>query len=431
MAKKRSIKVISQSGHNYKATPTIMLKGQWLKELGFDIGDYVSITCENGKLVITLNQDQRYQFRREVRNLVKWYNYISQITRMFDKDLHQEYVFCSYLAKLLPGDPKIEFNLDNRVKLEYYQLAKTFEGAIELEDQAGSWAPTNPKKAGAKKEKMSPLEEIIQRINEEFMGEFTDADRVIVETLYNKMKKDANVQKAAQTDDRVVYDRSVFPGIFDETAMAAYAENTEAYRQLFLDAKKYHAVQAALADNHFMFWRIGMQTFYGPAFICDLGEIANEMLPYTKSAFERYFEDYTTWEIKPSNVWYEERTDFSRKAIGTDRVSHKEVRGYELLQGCDIFEGELLGGCLESIYDMLTATRYEDEREVCERYNLFPSQEEWQGKIMFLETSEEKPTPILVREMLMVIEKTGAFDVINGIIIGKPQDEMYYNEYTI
>ena len=30
-----------------------MLKGQWLKELGFDIGDYGSITCENGKLVIT------------------------------------------------------------------------------------------------------------------------------------------------------------------------------------------------------------------------------------------------------------------------------------------------------------------------------------------------------------------------------------------
>lgn len=53
MAKKSSIKVISQSGHNYKATPTIMLKGQWLKELGFDIGDYVSISCENGKLVIT------------------------------------------------------------------------------------------------------------------------------------------------------------------------------------------------------------------------------------------------------------------------------------------------------------------------------------------------------------------------------------------
>lgn len=49
----RSMKVISQSGYNYKETPTIMLKGQWLKELGFEIGNYVSVSCENGKLIIT------------------------------------------------------------------------------------------------------------------------------------------------------------------------------------------------------------------------------------------------------------------------------------------------------------------------------------------------------------------------------------------
>lgn len=30
-----------------------MLKGMWLKELGFDIGDYISVTCEDGKLIIT------------------------------------------------------------------------------------------------------------------------------------------------------------------------------------------------------------------------------------------------------------------------------------------------------------------------------------------------------------------------------------------
>lgn len=54
MAKKnRSIKVYGMSGYKYQSTPTIMLKGNWLKELGFDIGDYVSISCENDKLVIT------------------------------------------------------------------------------------------------------------------------------------------------------------------------------------------------------------------------------------------------------------------------------------------------------------------------------------------------------------------------------------------
>ena len=49
----RSMKVHEQSGYNYKATPTIILKGQWLKEMGFEVGDYISVSCEDGKLIIT------------------------------------------------------------------------------------------------------------------------------------------------------------------------------------------------------------------------------------------------------------------------------------------------------------------------------------------------------------------------------------------
>ena len=56
--KNRSMKVYSQNGRNYKATPTIILKGQWLGEMGFAIGDYISVSCENGKLVITLDTER-------------------------------------------------------------------------------------------------------------------------------------------------------------------------------------------------------------------------------------------------------------------------------------------------------------------------------------------------------------------------------------
>ena len=196
-----------------------------------------------------LSQEHRYQFRREVRAFAKWYNYISQITRMFDKELHKEYVLCSYLGKLLPADPAPEFDLDNRVKLEYYRLEKTYEGAIELDEKTGEWQATNPKKAGGKQDRLSPLDEIIAKINEEFFGEFTDADRVMVDTLYSKMRKDAKVRKAAKSNDRQVYERSLFPGIFDTTAQEAYLENTEAYEQLFLDAEKYRSIQQALADR--------------------------------------------------------------------------------------------------------------------------------------------------------------------------------------
>ena len=70
MAKKRSIKVYGQSGYKYQETPTIMLKGMWLKELGFDIGDYISVTCEDGRLVITPEAEY---MEREMKALQKRY----------------------------------------------------------------------------------------------------------------------------------------------------------------------------------------------------------------------------------------------------------------------------------------------------------------------------------------------------------------------
>lgn len=181
--------------------------------------------------------------------------------------------------------------------------------------------------------------------------------------------------------------------------------------------------------NHLMFYKLGLQTFYGPAFITDLGEIADEMLPYTKQTFTRYFQDYKSWIIQPSDIWYEERIDFSKHALGTNRISHQELHGYELLQGKTEFEGELLGGCLESIFKILSRTEVPSEYDICKKYSIFPDQALWQNKILFLETCEAKSKPEKVREMLQIIEDTGAFQSIAGVMIGKPQDETYYQEY--
>ena len=55
MAKKnvRNMKVCGQSGYKYETVPAITLKGKWLEELGFHLGDYVRVKCENGQLIIT------------------------------------------------------------------------------------------------------------------------------------------------------------------------------------------------------------------------------------------------------------------------------------------------------------------------------------------------------------------------------------------
>lgn len=180
--------------------------------------------------------------------------------------------------------------------------------------------------------------------------------------------------------------------------------------------------------NHFMLNKVGIKTFYGQAFLPDVCELSKEMLPYSKHFFEELINNGEIKEIYSSDVWYNEREDFSEKAIGISMEEHHND-GFELIRGNAKFEGKILGGCLDSIFDIFDNSRYEDTVYLCQKYNLFPSLDEWKNKILLLETSEERPKPELFRKMILKLEEYGIFDVISGLIIGKPQNEEYYEEY--
>ena len=199
-----------------------------------------------------LNQEQRYQFRKLCRTFVKWYGYITQIARMFDKQMHNEYIFCSYLAKVIPADPSVPFALGDRVKLEYYNLEKTFEGSIGLvKEEKGIYESARLKKPVKMEETLSPLEQVIEKINEQYMGNFTEGDKVVITTLHQKLKNNKKLVKSAQTDGRQIFEKNIFPQLFDDAAQEAYSESIETYTKLFEDAGKYRAIMGALA--HAMF----------------------------------------------------------------------------------------------------------------------------------------------------------------------------------
>lgn len=180
--------------------------------------------------------------------------------------------------------------------------------------------------------------------------------------------------------------------------------------------------------NHLMLHKVGINTFYGQAFLPDICELDDEMLPYTKDYFEELLATGTIKEVHPSDIWYKSRTDFTPDAIG-QKMSHYHNSGFELLQGCSNFSGKILGGCIDSLYDLFNNDRYEDSVEICNKYGLFPSGDDWEEKILLLETSEELPSPEKYSAMLYSLKYTGIFNRIRGILIGKPMDEKYFNEY--
>ena len=180
--------------------------------------------------------------------------------------------------------------------------------------------------------------------------------------------------------------------------------------------------------NHFMLYKVGVSSFYGQSFLSDICELSHEMLPYTKKAFEELIMTGSISQIKPSDVWYEERKEYGKAQVGIPLKEHPD-HGFELLQGEPVFSGKILGGCICTIYDMFDGGRYADMPKMCKKYGLFPDREEWKGKILLLESSEEKPEPQKYRKALEYIKDAGVFDVVSGVLVGKPMDNTYAAEY--
>lgn len=180
--------------------------------------------------------------------------------------------------------------------------------------------------------------------------------------------------------------------------------------------------------NHLMLHKVGLNTFYGQSFLSDICELSHEMLPYTEEYFRELIRTGRIREIRPSPLWYECRENYGPDQIGVKLKAHPD-RGFELLQGPAVFSGKILGGCIDTLFDFFDPGRYADSPALCQAYGLFPALEDWRGRILLLESSEEKMSPAAYEKALRTLKETGVFTVIQGLLIGKPIDETYYDEY--
>ena len=182
-------------------------------------------------------------------------------------------------------------------------------------------------------------------------------------------------------------------------------------------------------NNHLMLNKLGLSTFYGPCLLTDFAELDKEMLPYTKQYFEKFFMNESSFEITSSPKWYYDRESYGIEEVGKPRKSQKEQHGFEVLNGKGEITGKLYGGCLESLYDAYTGERHGDENEIYTRYDILPTLDNWKEKILFIETSEEKMHPNKLKIILNFFKNNKVLESVKGVIVGKPIDEKYYEEY--
>lgn len=168
--------------------------------------------------------------------------------------------------------------------------------------------------------------------------------------------------------------------------------------------------------SNLIMYKANLMSYYGPALLSEFAE-NGAMHDYTKNyIFDTLFKTGKVI-IESSNQWTNDRIDWTDASKDNDfrRMSNEE-HGFEILQGGGSFSGELIGGCME-VLNMIIGT------------DIWPLIDKWENKVLFLETSEGKPSPDEVAYFLRHLSALGIINKLNGIIIGKPKGETYYEEY--
>ena len=198
-----------------------------------------------------LGEEDRYTARDYIRKFNGAYSYITQLVRLHDKDLFNEYQYTLHLARLLPHPNENEFvDIEDKIKLEYASLNETFRGAIVLDEKPTILTPTKGLAPKVPNKKTDTLQSIIDKVNERFNGNFTDSDRVIIEGIYQMFMKDSDVKKFkkyAKDNSTEMFVQSLFPDKFKDIVTQCFLDNNDSFAKLFNDPDFYNKVQESMA----------------------------------------------------------------------------------------------------------------------------------------------------------------------------------------
>ena len=205
-----------------------------------------------------LVEDEQFKVRSLMKNFIRFYAYMAQVVRTFDRELYKTYIFAEFFYRVIPKKAYEKVDLTNKLALINNKLTETFSGAIELRPSEKD-KMVNPEKGTQGKkpeEKTDLLANIIEKINIMYAGKFTEADRVIVETIYDKMVKSGKaLKKQAKNNDAQMFETSIFPKEFDKVAQKCYMEQMDAFSKLFEDEQFYKRVMSEMAKAMYLNYR--------------------------------------------------------------------------------------------------------------------------------------------------------------------------------
>jgi muramoyltetrapeptide carboxypeptidase LdcA involved in peptidoglycan recycling len=160
--------------------------------------------------------------------------------------------------------------------------------------------------------------------------------------------------------------------------------------------------------SHLACYQAELVSFYGPAIMAGFAENRG-LFPYMIESLRRtLFSSKPIGEVEANTQgWTVETLDWADPNNQMRRRQLQPSTGWKFVNGDGVARGPLIGGCIEVI-DWLRG------------HDLFPTLDQWEGAILFLETSEEAPPPSQVKYILRCFAALGILERLSGVLFGRP-----------
>ncbi len=155
--------------------------------------------------------------------------------------------------------------------------------------------------------------------------------------------------------------------------------------------------------------QLGFVSFHGPSIMAGFSQMQSLPKEFENHVYKMLFQPKKYYEYFSYKVFCDGYPDWEDiKNLGkTNKL--KKNQGWRWLQGKEEVVGELFGGCLE-VLEGMKSTKF------------YPEKNFWNGKIFFLETSEDKPTLKQIENILKSYGKQGVFNRIAALVFGRARD---------
>lgn len=199
--------------------------------------------------VAALPDDERRAFRTGLARFVRLYNFVTQICRMFDEDMHIYSLFAKKLASALPQEDDGLISLEGKIDLHYYKLLKTGEENITLTPSDKGFPGIRGDAGAPAPKEFAALSDIVDKINRRFGTDFRAEDQVEnfarLRTLV--LDSDPRVVDLAEAENRAAWDM-LYKGAF-LTGAGQAIRHSAAFLELLRTPEALEFVSAAMKET--------------------------------------------------------------------------------------------------------------------------------------------------------------------------------------